>query len=537
MTRCFAYKRVSTVKQGEQGVSLQEQEAAIRAYAARHGHEIVDWFEERVTAAKRGRPEFTKMLRLLRNGKAEGVIIHKIDRGARNLRDWAELGDLVDAGIELHSTSDSLDFASRGGRLSADIQAVVAADYIRNLREETRKGFYGRLKQGYFPLPAPIGYQDQGKAKPKTIDPVSGPLVRQAFKLYATGSWSLRDLAEELHRRGLRNKRGGRVRATGLNYLLRNPFYIGLMRIGTTGETFEGSHEPLVTKALFDRVQATLSGKAVGRTVRHNFAYRRLFNCAHCGYSLVGERQKGHIYYRCHTKACPTKSVRQHRIEEVVRRELNRIVFTPKEMEYLRNRLEALRESATTEGEEAHLAIKRDLGALQGRLARLTTAYVDGEVDKETFLVTKQALLEERLAKEESRVAITANPSLYVDSAAEILELAGAASLSYTEANDDQKRRLIQQTTSNRTLMGRELSVELSFPFTVIASSTCVQSGPPNQDRPRTASKLDYSRLNSILQEILHWVKREQPASVASPLDSAPRGVEERSRAWSSRRP
>ncbi len=53
---------------------------------------------------------------------------------------------------EVHFANESLDLQSRGGRLSADIQAVVAADYIRNLREETRKGFYGRLKQGLCPM-------------------------------------------------------------------------------------------------------------------------------------------------------------------------------------------------------------------------------------------------------------------------------------------------------------------------------------------------------------------------------------------------
>lgn len=117
------------------------------------------------------------MLKLLRNGKAAGVVIHKIDRSARNLKDWADLGELIDQGIEVHFANESLDLNSRGGRLSADIQAVVAADYIRNLREEAKKGIYGRLKQGFYPMRAPIGYLDNGAAKPKTIDPVRGPLV------------------------------------------------------------------------------------------------------------------------------------------------------------------------------------------------------------------------------------------------------------------------------------------------------------------------------------------------------------------------
>jgi site-specific DNA recombinase len=122
MKTFFGYIRVSTARQGEHGVSLQEQRDAILRYCQLNGFAISEWFEERVTAAKRGRPIFGRMLKLLNRGKAEGIIVHKIDRSARNLRDWAELGELIDRGIEVHFANESLDLQSRGGRLSADIQ-------------------------------------------------------------------------------------------------------------------------------------------------------------------------------------------------------------------------------------------------------------------------------------------------------------------------------------------------------------------------------------------------------------------------------
>ncbi len=138
-------------RQGEQGVSLPQQKDAIERYAQKNQLSIKRWFEEQETAAKQGRPVFGTMVKLLRKQAAVGVIIHKIDRSARNLRDWADLGELIDRGMEVHFANESLDLSSRGGRLSADIQAVVASDFIRNLREETKKGIYGRLKAGLLP--------------------------------------------------------------------------------------------------------------------------------------------------------------------------------------------------------------------------------------------------------------------------------------------------------------------------------------------------------------------------------------------------
>ena len=111
MKTYFAYIRVSTTRQGEQGVSLQEQRAAILDYASRRGMHINEWFEEQLTAAKRGRPVFTRAVNLLRSRKAAGIIIHKIDRGARNLRDWADLAELMDQDVEVHFVHESIDFS------------------------------------------------------------------------------------------------------------------------------------------------------------------------------------------------------------------------------------------------------------------------------------------------------------------------------------------------------------------------------------------------------------------------------------------
>src|ERR1700748_119531 len=153
----FGYLRVSTPKQGER-VSLLTQKEEIIRFATRRGFTVTAWFEEKETAAKRGRPVFGEVLCRLRTGEADGLIVYKVDRSARNLKDWADLGELIDTGVPVYFAGDALDMSSRSSRLAADIQAVVAADYIRNVRDEAKRGIQKRLEQGFLPCYAPVGY-------------------------------------------------------------------------------------------------------------------------------------------------------------------------------------------------------------------------------------------------------------------------------------------------------------------------------------------------------------------------------------------
>ncbi len=498
----FAYTRVSTARQGERGVSLQEQQDAIQRYAQRFGLKIKEWFEERESAAKRGRPIFTHMLKLLRQEKAQGLIIHKIDRSARNLKDWADLGEMIDAGIEVHFANESLDLHTRGGRLSADIQAVVAADYIRNLREETKKGFYGRLKQGLFPIPAPVGYLDCGKGKPKEPNPAMAPLVAKAFELYGTGRYSLHRLLEELQRLGLRNRRGGNVSLNGLSTILNNPFYIGLMRINTTGELFPGQHQPLVNKTLFERVQRILQGKTVDRMTRHDFTFRRLMRCASCGYSVIGERQKGHVYYRCHTAACPTTMVREESVEEVLTASFDRLELDPSELDYLREWVyqTRLQQGNLREQELARLRLRHD--AIRTRLNRLTDALIDGVLEKPLFDDRKNAvLLEEREVKDQI-IEWERNGGRGLARLEKFLELVKSASILYKTAHPAEKRDLIRELTSNLKVSGKNVVVEPKLFVQLVTERPKSPKGRPFRGVPRTWDAILVQLLKHFTAEV-----------------------------------
>ncbi len=458
MKQCFAYTRVSTIKQGE-GVSLEAQQDAIRAYAERHDLQIVKWFEEKETAAKRGRPIFTAMIKQLHQRKAQGLVMHKIDRSARNFADWAKIGDLADAGIDIHFATESLDFHSRGGRLTADIQAVIAADYIRNLREETIKGIDGRLRQGLYPFRAPIGYLDQGAGKPKLSDPAKAPLIRSLFQRYAAGNCSINSLRDDMEKAGLRNHHGQPVSAHGIETILNNSFYCGLIHIKRTGASYDGIHEPLIAVSLFKQVQDVKAGRNVGKKVtRHNHTFRSLFRCAYCETAAIGERQKGHVYYRCHTRACRTKTVREEVMDRGIAETLRCVHLRPEKAESMARELTAWINDRRFTPDTSTLQARKKL--VDTRLERLTDALLDSHIDNVMFNHKKQALLLEQAELEEKIAALLAKTGPNDRAVEEFVELRKSLYLTYQSAVPVEKRRLAKLTTSNRRVAGRSASVE-----------------------------------------------------------------------------
>ncbi|MXP48225.1 recombinase family protein [Altererythrobacter luteolus] len=493
MKRCYAYIRVSTVKQGD-GVSLEAQKEAIELFACQNDIAISEWFEEKITAAKKGRPVFNRMIAQLRKRKADGLVIYKIDRSARNLADWARIGELADLGIDIHFATESLDFRSRGGRLAADVQAVVAADYVRNLREECIKGINGRLKQGLYPFKAPIGYLDNGGGKPKTPDPERAPLIRRAFERYATGQYSQRAVLADVTARGLRKGDGSLFRPQNLELILGNPFYCGMIRIKKTGSTYRGCHEPLIPVSIFERVQDVKAGKALKKVTRHNHTYRLLFRCKLCAGPMVPERQKGHAYYRCHSKDCRTKSVREEAIEAAVTECLQAAQLSEDEAANIKKKFDDwFRQTA---GSDPTPMIQARRQEIAGKLDRLTDALIDRLIDQETFQERKKSLLFDDAglidqAQEWARNC--ANPQGFM----EFLELTKSLVSTYEMAAPPERRTIVEMTTSNRTVNGKNVVLEPSKWLMDLRHNAVVLFGGPHRGAGRTGGA-NYNNISEV---------------------------------------
>jgi DNA invertase Pin-like site-specific DNA recombinase len=456
MKQCFGYIRVSTQKQGE-GASLEAQKDAITAFASQQGLTVIKWFEEKETAAKSGRPIFTGMIRRLHRGEAAGLIMHKIDRSARNMRDWNLIMELPKYGVKPYFAVDNLDFETRAGRLSANLQAVIAEDYIYNLREEAKKGLYARLKQGLYPFKAPIGYLDNGKGKVKTPDPKYAPMIRQMFELYASGQHSFRSLHEEMYQRGLRNTKGGRVSMAGIETIMNNPFYTGLIVIKRNGQTYDGIHEPIVPTALFRRVQDIKAGKCGPKVTRHHHLFQGLFRCGLCDGPMCPELQKGRVYYRCQNKSCATKTIREDLLEAQIVRNLTALVIDETEAAKLqvawRDRQSEADHAETIKSLELRIADETT------RLNRLTDLLIDGSIDKDAHqLRERDGKL--RLAELQEELATLPDPAAETAKHMQFLELMKSLAELYILAEHDEKRVIVENCFSNRTVSPKNVCLE-----------------------------------------------------------------------------
>ncbi|ERH24708.1 resolvase protein [Actinomyces johnsonii F0542] len=315
--RAVSYIRVSTREQAqrggsEEGFSLPAQREANKRKAQSMGALVVKEFADRGESARSAnRPELQKMLAYLKeDGGIDYVIVHKLDRLARNRADDVEINRAFEeAGVRLVSTSENID-QTPGGMLLHGIMSSIAEFYSRNLANEVIKGMGEKARNGGTLGKAPLGYlnvraRDENGREIRTIalDEERAPLIRLAFTEYATGNWTVSQLADHLNTLGLSIPPTPRrcakpITTTRLHKILRHPYYKGT--ISFQGVEYVGAHEPLVDEETWSHVQAMLDSHRYGERQRiHNHFLKSTVVCGQCGARLSvqnAKNSKGTIY-------------------------------------------------------------------------------------------------------------------------------------------------------------------------------------------------------------------------------------------------
>jgi hypothetical protein len=322
-----------------------------------------------------------------------------------------------------------------------------------------------------------------------------------------------------MRKRGLRRRSGASLTSDQLSAILRNPFYIGIVRLRATGEVFAGNHEPLLPKALFNRVQGILSGRCYPRVQINRFLFRRLISCERCGRSLTGERKKGHIYYRCHDRGCPGVSIKEERLDEIVRSELAHLRMDDEDVRDFRELIEEerQRENASAGG---HLEqVERDLGLINERMERLTDAVLDGTIDKGTYNERRGALIAQKIELLERQKDTS---STIWQTVAERFELGLIALQGYEIGNDDEKREVLKSVGSNFVARQKQVVFPMLSPFSDIRAWSISTYGLTHRGAVRTTTRHSRKlKLRRFVENLVRQPDTPAPTKLPAPDPTA----------------
>jgi len=220
--RAVGYARVSTDGQAAHGESLELQAAKIRAMAEVQGAELVDLVVDAAVSGKDlNRPGASRVLELVDAREVDAVIVYKLDRLTRSVRD---LGDLLERferrGVSLVSVQESLDTATPAGRLVLNVMASVAQWEREVIAERTRDALASKRAKGQRTGNVPFGYRVAANGVDLVEDEDEQRVLTLLAELKAAG-YTLRAIAAELNRQGYHTRRGSEWRHQYVANLLR----------------------------------------------------------------------------------------------------------------------------------------------------------------------------------------------------------------------------------------------------------------------------------------------------------------------------
>jgi len=401
----FIYTRKSTDDKDRQVRSIADQLSELKELALKEQLEVVDVFVEKQTAKIPGRPLFNEMMERMEKGEASGILAWHPDRLARNSVDGGKVIYLVDTGVISEMKFPTFWFdPTPQGKFMLSIAFSQSKYYVDNLGENIKRGKNNKVKDGIWPQMSPLGYRNEdGRI---VVDVDIAPLIKKTFEAYSTGNFTLRELRNKFNGLGLKRKSGKELAVSNYQKLLKNPIYTGLMLYN--GEIFEGKHEPIISKKLFDTVQEVMSRKSKPHSKGLKpFLYRGFFRCGECGCFITTETQKGHNYLRCTKRKnpCEQKYAREELITSQIQEEIKKVSLP---LDWLSWMIAENRKDQSSEIQSSTLfadSIKAEISLLETKIEKLMNAYLESALSLEEYRDAKNALVASKQLLKEKLLA------------------------------------------------------------------------------------------------------------------------------------
>ena len=460
------YLRVSTKDQagrgGEaEGFSIPAQREACLRKADSLGVQIIEEFVDAGESARSAnRPELKRMLAYVAEHRVSTVIVHKVDRLARNRVDDVEINlALTKAGAQLVSCSENID-ETPSGMLLHGIMSSIAEFYSRNLATESRKGMLQKAKGGGTVNAAPFGYINTRTRTPEgrevrtvMLDPERSHWVPWIFERYASGEWTTAMIRDELLKHDVTtlprpNRPSMPIANSHVDSILKNRYYVGVVKF--EGVEYPGKHEALISEQLYARAQQVRAARRQsGEKPRvHSHYLKGTLYCGNCGEPLTFEQSRNRVgtlydYFYCLGRqrlknGCTFKATQAHMVEDLVEQHWSAVTISDERLSEVRRLVLEHMDTLLPNQDRAEAKAKHDLADLQTQSERLMQAFYADAITLDHLKqeqarigaerATAEALIARNttdrdtvLAKLDYLCALLANPVRYYENAPDVM--------------------------------------------------------------------------------------------------------------------
>lgn len=519
----FVYTRKSSEAEERQVISIQSQKDKLEEMFS--NLEAIEVLEEEKSAFKPyERPVFSKMIKRIKKGEAQGIIAWHPDRLSRNGIDAGTITYMIRTGEikDLKFASYHFD-NSPDGIMMLQLTMSQSQYYSAKLSRDTKRGLETKAQMGWRSGIAPLGYLND-TTKPvgeRTIkkDPKRFPLISKMWDLILTGNYTVREILNiannKWHFRTRRTKRqGGKpLSLSGLYKIFSNPFYYGWFEYPEgSGQWYQGKHKRMITEEEFDRVQVLLGRKGRPRPIKRTFAFTGLIRCGECGARITAEQKDQiicskckskfsyinmkicpkcntpieemknpkilkYIYYHCTKRKnpnCTQGSIEVEELEKQIDEHLSKIQISKKYLgwaiKYLRkaNKIEVVsRNQILKNHQKAYGDCLKQLDNLLS--LKISPQNKDGSLlsDKE-YLRKKAELSKEKAQLEELLNDTGQRVNKWLELSERTFNFAHYCRFWFNEGGLQRKREILATLGSNLILKGKKLSISIQNPFEII---------------------------------------------------------------------
>jgi len=346
--------------------------------------------------------------------------------------------------------------------------------YSDNLSENVKRGIRQKLRRGEWTGFAPIGYVNNAKTRNIEPDPTKARVIAKAFEEFAQGRHTLESLGERLKFLGVASKTGKRLCKAVVKHMLSNPIYTGL--IVHNGETYEGKFSPIVSRATFEIVQRILKDRAKPRKSKksHNFPFVGLLRCGECGAAITAQYAHGcggtYRYYRCTKRLgpCSQRYLREDLMAIQLKEQLSKVALCQDWTEKMRAQVDIWEKEQRQSSQSFAQNLEARIKETDEKLDKLVNAFLDGTIEKETYLIKKDELIKAKTELLERKRALDTKCQVWNEPLREWINLACSAEKLATSEDYYEIKSLVEKIGTNRRLLERKIIFDFKKPFDLI---------------------------------------------------------------------